>query len=427
MNTPSEGHAENVVPLPTPKRLQSARPADLRQRFTLQEFTNRGGSVAWRVSGRTRAGVRIRENYADQRAAEMRRTELEVEDLTADTGTAMRSTRLSHEQVMLCEAAVARMGNDWSRLLDAVDDWQRVGKHATVADEVPRLDKAVEQFTAWVDATPTLRDRTKRNLRLRVTMFAAGTANHRVSDIRPEHVEEFLGKRSVSYVTRDNDRRTLTRFFAWCAQRPRRWCTSNPAREVRVERPHDIQPPAILTVDEARAIMDSARRHKDGILVPYIALCLFGGLRPFEAARLGWEQILLDDAEIRIEGHQSKTRRARTVPVCPTLAAWLRAYKKKPILPKNFRKHFDAVKLGAGFAGRATQSEGLKPWKEDVLRHSAISYRFRQTGSYGLVAELAGNSESIIKRFYQGRVSSADAVKFYAILPRRTAKGKATK
>ena len=47
---------------------------------------------------------------------------------------------------------------------------------------------------------------------------------------------------------------------------------------------------------------------------------------------------------------------------------------------------------------------------------------FRPTGSYGLTCEMAGNSEAIVKQIYQGRVSSADTAKFFAILAMKTGK-----
>jgi hypothetical protein len=53
----------------------------------------------------------------------------------------------------------------------------------------------------------------------------------------------------------------------------------------------------------------------------------------------------------------------------------------------------------------------------DVLRHTAISHYFRATGSYGRTAEQFGNSESIIKKHYQSRVSSKDTKRFYALRP----------
>ena len=51
------------------------------------------------------------------------------------------------------------------------------------------------------------------------------------------------------------------------------------------------------------------------------------------------------------------------------------------------------------------------------MRHTAISFYFRNCGSYGQTAEQFGNSEAIIKAHYQGRVSTADAKKFFALKP----------
>ena len=73
------------------------------------------------------------------------------------------------------------------------------------------------------------------------------------------------------------------------------------------------------------------------------------------------------------------------------------------------------------FIGRS--AEGINPWINDVMRHTAISHYFRKTGSYGLTAEQFGNSEGIIKNNYQGRVSSADTAKFYALRPAKHGAG----
>ena len=51
------------------------------------------------------------------------------------------------------------------------------------------------------------------------------------------------------------------------------------------------------------------------------------------------------------------------------------------------------------------------------MRHTAVSHFFRATGSYGRTAEQFGNSETIIKNHYQGRVSSDEAERFYQLLP----------
>jgi len=191
-------------------------------------------------------------------------------------------------------------------------------------------------------------ERTKANLRLRLNAFAGSVGNLRVADFTPDALEAYLGQRNLSPASKDNDRRAVSRFFSWCIQRPRRWATTNPCREVRVAR-GEKAPPAVLTLQECSRLMSAAKAHRRGRLVPYTAVCLFGGLRPFEAARLRWEQVNLHDGEIRVEANQTKTKRPQVVAICDTLAAWLKANKGKPFFPSNWRKDFDVIKAKAGY------------------------------------------------------------------------------
>ena len=392
----------NIVQLEVVKRPKAPRLA-INERFKLQSFTNRGGSSAWRVTGSKRDGTRIRENFADEQAARCRRIELESEFHAGQTETAMRATKLTHEQVQLAEVAIIKLGEDWLRLLDAVDHWKRSGKSKANA-ESPRLDDAIDQYLAWLAGSP-LRDATKRHWRTRMTLFRNSTRNLRVPDVTPEVIDQFLAGRNVSASGKDTDRRAVSRFFSWCIERPRRWTVANPCREVRVDM-GEAQPPKVLSVADCEKLLRAAEGHKGGLLVPYVAVCLFAGLRPFEAARLPRTQINLADGELRLESSQTKTKRARVVTICPTLGAWLTRYAGE-VFPANWRKEFDTVRKAAG----------ITDWPADVLRHTAVSHYFRRTGSYGQTAEQFGNSEAIIRQHYQARVSGADTERFFAILP----------
>jgi integrase len=393
----------------------------VRQRFKIQPFKNpRTGTDSWRVTGTKRDGTRIRENFLREHDAKCRHVELEAEFLTRETETNLRATSLTDVQVKLAEMSFNRLADD-ADLPRAVDFWLKQGRRNSVATESPRLDEAVKQFIAWLDGatdstgngTCTLRDFSRRGLRNRVSIFGNSISNLPVDGITPEIIEEFLGKLKVSLVTRDNYKRAVSRFFSWCIERPRRWTASNPCREIRIEK-GEKQPPVILTLKQCKDLLRAAEANG---VAPYVALCLFGGLRPFEATRLTWQAVNLQDKEIRLEGNQTKTGRARVVAICPTLLAWLKTYKDTPFFPSNWRKAFDAVKEAAGF-GTTDGDTKLTPWTPDAMRHTAISYYFRNTGSYGQTAEQFGNSEAIIKAHYQSRVSTADAKKFFALKPK---------
>jgi len=404
--------AENVIPLTIERR----KPQQRRQRFRIIEFRNPSGVTAFRVSGCDRAGKQIRENFKDEAAARCRQIALETDYLKTECETAIRATKLSDDQLRLAELAINRLGEDWGRIVDAVDLWTRSGGKNLPA-ESPRIDDAVDQYQVWLDKS-SFRDATKRHWRIRLNLFKNSVQNIRVSEVTPEFIEKFLAERKVSAAGKDTDRRAVSRFFSWCIERPRRWATSNPCREVKVDL-GEKSAPAILSLADCKAILGLAQSHKGGILAPFTAVSLFGGLRPFEAARLTWEQVNLKDGEIRLDSTQTKTKTGRTVKICPTLKAWLKAHERKPFYPANWRKEFDAIKLAAGFGTPTKEQPGLKPWPSDVLRHTAISHYFRATGSYGFAAEQFGNSEAIIKAHYQSRVNSDEAKAFYQLKPHK--------
>jgi integrase len=425
MNANAPEAAPNVIALALPPKAKpAAAPSPFRARFKILAFTNRAGSQSWRVTGIRRDGSRVRENFRDPDFAKNRQIELEAEYLSrTDSQAALRATRLNDVQLRLCEAALIKLDRD-EDLLPAVDYWLKQGRAAAVP-ESPRLDEAVDAFLTWLSQTDTLRSRTKSKYRIRVNLFRHSIPDLRVVDISADVIAEFLsGRKRVSALTKVGDREAISRFFSWCAERPRQWLKINPCREIRVEKSREAKPPEILSVEECKRLLIKAATHRRGRLAPYIAACLFGGLRPAEAQRLTWDKVNLADREIRVEAQSTKTRQPRVVSIAKPLSAWLEAFKGKPFHPANLRRDLEVIKLAAGYTGRGSQAPlgKLKPWPADVLRHTAISHFFRKTGSYGLTAEQFGNSEAIIKKHYQGRVSSEDTRKFYALFPRKGCK-----
>ena len=95
------------------------------------------------------------------------------------------------------------------------------------------------------------------------------------------------------------------------------------------------------------------------------------------------------------------------------------AYQERPFAPSNCQTRFRECKLKIGYGTPSEDEPNLKPWPPDVMRHTTISHYFRNSGSYGQTAEQFGNSEAIIKRHYQGRVTSEETKRFYAIMPKK--------
>lgn len=395
----------NIIALPAPEK--RAKPIEKKQRFRIIEFTNPGGSQAWRVTGSRRDGKQVRENFPDEASAEARRIELQTEYLKGAAKNEIQATTLPPDKLRLAEVAFLKLGENWERMLDAIDHWTKNG--ATIPTESPRIDDAVEKYLAWLEASP-FRDATKRHWKIRMNLFRNSVQNMRVSEVTRKHIDEFLAGRKVSAIGKDTDRRAVSRFFSWAMEHDRQWATTNPcARKAHEKNLGQRKQPQILTVDQCKALMAEAQKHRKGRLVPYLALCLFGGLRPAEPARITWANINLQDREINLPAEAVKTGRksgsGRVVEICDTLHAWLKRYKDAELFPANFWKDLRAIREAAK----------ITKWPKDVLRHTAISNHFRKHQSYGKAAEQFGNSEAVIKRDYQARVSTDDMKKFYAI------------
>ena len=239
-------------------------------------------------------------------------------------------------------------------------------------------------------------------------------------DVLPDHIEKYLANQNVSANSKDGYCRAISSFFSWCMKGKRHWAVNNPCYAVEIEglTSDDDREPVVLPVSECNALLREAEGFKNGRLVPYVALCLFGGLRPVEATRLSWEQVNLGDGEIRMTGTQTKTGKGRIVVICKTLKSWLKRYQgRDEIYRPTFDVDLKVLRAAVGYGTPTEEQPDLKPWVPDVLRHTAISHYFRLTGSYGRTAEQFGNSEGIIKKHYQGRVTSEDTKEFYALRP----------
>lgn len=397
-------------PRPTKRdpRGRVGRPPGRDRRLKLVAFRNRSGTEAWRIVGKV-DGVRVRRNFPTREEAESWRHEAEHERLLGPAVETLRSTWLTEDQLRIAEGLFHQASGD--ELGEALRWWLRHGKEqvsATTAGAGIALFEAFTKFKQWL-AESRLRPRSRKNLTDRVHRFVLGLGHAQLGDITADSVDAWISARPVSAATRDNDRRAISRLFSWCMERPRRWIRLNPCSSVRVERPKRGTPPT-LAPEGCLALMRAAESHQRGRQVRYLALCLFGGIRPEEAARLRDTDLNLADGEVRIRAEVSKTHVARTVAVGDTpLGAWLLAYPAAPLRMSATTRRRDLLAI--------RQAAGIEEWPNDVLRHTAASALIRICGSYATVADRLGNSETILRKHYVAGWPTAMADAWAAILP----------
>ena len=246
--------------------------------------------------------------------------------------------------------------------------------------------------------------------------------NHFRDDMGEQtEVAAFTKADAVRYLDRFLDRpptwrayqRTLSKFFSECVRME--WTKSNPFANLDAPK---CKPPErkFLTVPDTETAIQSVLKRKPR-LIHFLTLGLFAGIRPIESLRLTSKHINLDTGYIRLDAGITKSHsfKERVVPINDTLRAWIEAYpfEDKPVPSTNINQVAKALQSCAAKDG----------WEKtpDVLRHSWCTYQFALTGNSFETASWAGHSEAVCQRHYRGRVTREEALKYFAILPSKTA------
>jgi integrase len=200
-----------------------------------------------------------------------------------------------------------------------------------------------------------------------------------------------------------NHRRVLSAFFSYAkgvGAMP-----SNPVDDV----PKPRLPVArceIFTVAETRKLLLGALEHEP-LLVPWLAIGLFAGLRTAELDRLSWGDIT--DTAIRIEPHTAKTASRRVIDLSPNLIAWLLPYKKAngAILPPDCRRMRERLCPAVRVS-----------WKSNGMRHSFASYHLAMHQDSARTALALGHSNpALVFRHYREMVSQKQAYEYFGLIP----------
>ncbi|MBI4328201.1 MAG: tyrosine-type recombinase/integrase [Chloroflexi bacterium] len=383
--------------------------------FRILEFPNPSGQIAYRVTGWTMNGERIRQNFVSHAAAVARMQELEIQSANLEGAARPVVTRLTPEQASEAEAAFAQLGD--RPLLPVVrfylENYREPVTKITVATAFAQFIADKERQNCRPDSIISLK---RKN-----ALLLARYGQKIVGELLPEQVKEIVFRPGLSPVSQDNVRRAMGCFFNWATEHG--FCKESPLakiKAVKIERDE----PQIMPLSDVRKLLAAAASYKEGVVLPFVAISLFAAVRPKELERLSWDDVDLDQRIITIQGKGAKMRERRMVELSDSLVAWLKpfAVARLPFIGPNWRRDFDTVKVRAGYGGRSGRPEGkdspaVKPWVPDIMRHTAISMHLAMHQHEGKTATWAGNSPDIIQRHYRGLVSAADAKAFWNIRP----------
>jgi integrase len=287
------------------------------------------------------------------------------------------------------------------------------------------LTKAVEEFEKNRKLRTVAKDGKRPQLspswHYIVSMWLSEFANtfpgHAVCDLSREHLTAYLnGHDKVSARTRNGRRSVLKMFLKWCAERDylpanhRLLVADGMAKENQES--GDVE---FYTPKELRVMLESSQRKQFKALLPVIALGGLAGLRLQEIARLTWADVWRVPKHVEIAATKAKTRQRRLVEIVPALAAWLKGYCGSEGAVwndtlDNFHDVFNELRDEVGV-----------PARRNGLRHAFCTYHFALHANENLTAQQAGNSPSMVHGHYKGLATKAEARRWFAVRPKKTA------
>ena len=247
-----------------------------------------------------------------------------------------------------------------------------------------------------------------RSLKYTLANFA-GLHENKVCEIEPVDIEKEMD--GMTPAVRNAYLRNLRAVFNFGIKRS--WLESNPVSKLDFE---VVKKGEVVTLSpkQAETLMIVAAE-TDNDLLPYHALGLFAGIRPFELQRLHWEQMDLVERHIEITSAVSKTGRRRIIDIEPNLAAWLNHYIAKggegfgSVTPtSNLRNRLRKIREAAG----------LTEWTQDVMRHSYASYWLAEHGNINrLTLQMGHERPDMLWKHYHKSSKRKDAALYWAIMP----------
>ena len=166
--------------------------------------------------------------------------------------------------------------------------------------------------------------------------------------------------------------------------------------------------PAIFSPEELTRLFIVLRPHQ----LLYVATMAFGGSRRAEFQRMNAGHFVDEENIACIDADIAKTSARRTLDIPDNLRAWIGIAEKPEVGLLVSKKAVIQVS-----SEKALLAQVGLTWKQNILRHSFISYHLAKHRTPHLTAALAGNSVGIIQSNYKALVTPSAAEAWFNITP----------
>lgn len=347
-----------------------------------------------RIDGKRKQYVRASHHDALALADELR---------TGRQRVGMLSGMLSSRNILDAKEALAILRQLRTKAITLSDSARfYIAKHEETAPGVGQTMDEVIKDLLKAKEDSNRRPRTLQTLRTTLEGFASsfGLSGGAIASFTTPVIVDWLNTHTDSPSARAKMIRYLHELFAYAQKHG--VVDANPVSAIDkpiVERKTNV----ILTPQQAKELMNEAYHSGKDANTRRLAILLFAGLRPSEAAAIRDDD--LAGGTIHVRSEVSKTHRARYVTVSDNLAAWL-------CLRRN--------DTGGDFdrwRAKLCKRLGLT-WNNDITRKSFCSYHLALHQNPNLTGEQMGHvALRVLYTNYRVPVQKEDALRYWAIQP----------
>jgi integrase len=357
-------------------------------RFKLKE-TSKG----WQVNipgSLSPSGKRSRRYFPSRSQAEAFASRLRIQFV--QHGTGLRILAPAHADAAVRAFATLEEFSDAPEiLLEAANEY--ADRHRSRSASIP-FEDAFEQFSHAQLRSPSYR-RSLRSFQTRLTSLH----DRLLCDITAKDIETAMEDFSPS--TFNYGFRILKALFNW--GRKRDLCAGNPIEKLDYKKlvPREVE---IYTPAEVAALLGNSTP----ALVPWLATCMFAGLRASEARKVTWSDFDFVENFVRVRAAITKTHRPRAIPLEANLREWLLPYKHEDsalIAPQG--ENVLRVQLRAAHQASKVRLISHGP------RHSYASYLLARDGSIDRLLLNMGHTNAVVTFRHYHRVASERAAKLF--------------
>lgn len=404
------------APKPNSKR-QVNRPWRTAGGIRIRPLKNKSGNYSFRVE--------VPESVSGQRILKQFKTPDEAESYAGLMTVQRLNNGLAGFSLDEHQRSLARKAFDSLRVAGLTDELLPdavsfyLQHHRPIGGDI-KIDELVERYIGEKEKEK-LRPRSIKDLESRLGAFTRTFGERLAKNLTTADLQGWISDPEHSELTQRNYHVVVGGLLNFAVAN--KYLASSPLADVKKPKPEQ-KAPGILTLEQAKALLDAATNNPELELGWFVVCGLFLGVRTEELMKLKVDDVRLTEGFLHVGPHIAKKRRIRNInfsvetringkvtvldPVTPWLSR-LPAPASGMIAPPSCLNRFYKTLLSKA---------GIEDWPSNAMRHSYASYLYALTSnSAETCARLGHRRDDVLFEFYRALTTAKQGLAYFTMVP----------